>query len=284
MARHRRTFIACAVGLLLAAAAPAAASNAPPPLPGTMAALGDSHSQAFNIDVGLYGKNPSHSWTTGYDGADVVRSHYERILSANPAIAGRNYNYSLPRKKMSATLGQAQNAIAVSAEYVTILAGTNDLCTPTAATMTPTSTFRSQFKQTMDTLESGTSRQVLVFVSSIPNLYAIWSVMHLRPYPLDPSITNEQYWYQTGTCQSMLSPFNTEADRQGVLTQEVRYDTVLRQVCGAYVNCRYDGDATFNAPLDPSDLTRVDSFHMSFSGQAQLAVRSWAASFWPSSP
>jgi hypothetical protein len=270
--------------VLLVAAASAAASTAPPPLPDTMAALGDSHSQAFNVANGLYGKNPSHSWTTGYDGADVVRSHYERILAANPAIAGRNYNYSLPRRKMSATLGQAQSAVAAGAEYVTILAGTNDLCTPTAATMTSTQTFRTQFKRTMDVLESGTSRDVLVFVSSIPNLYAIWSVMHSRPYPLNTAITNEQLWYQTGTCQSMLSPLNSEADRQAVLTREEDYDTVLRQVCRAYANCRYDDDATFDVPLLPADVTPVDSFHMSLSGQAKLATRSWASSFWPSLP
>jgi hypothetical protein len=285
MRQDVRRLVAFALWAVIAliACGPAAAATTPPPLPNAMAAIGDSHSVALNVDVGLYGSNPSHSWATGGDDKDIVRSHYERLVAANPSIAGNNHNFAQPRRRMGAMPLQAQKVVDAGAEYVTVLAGTNDLCTPTVPTMTPTQTFRSQFKQTLEVL-SGGRRQTSVFVSSLPNVYAVWSLMHARPYPLNPSITNEDYWHQVGTCQSMLSPSNTEADRQAVLAQEQSYNRVLRQVCGAYANCRYDGDAIFNAPLETSDLTRVDSFHFSFSGQAKLASNTWTRSFWPALP
>jgi hypothetical protein len=54
--------------VLLATLGPSTSSSAqePPPLPSSIAAIGDSVTQAFDVCC-FYGDWPRHSWSTGYD-------------------------------------------------------------------------------------------------------------------------------------------------------------------------------------------------------------------------
>ena len=80
--------LAAEVVLVLATLAPATpATAAPPPLPDSMAAIGDSITQAVDVCC-FYGNWPSHSWSTGAGLLDGIASHYERIRAENPAIRG----------------------------------------------------------------------------------------------------------------------------------------------------------------------------------------------------
>lgn len=83
-----------------------ASGRAPVPLPNSMAAIGDSITRAFDVCC-FYGDYPEHSWTTGYDGGDVVDSQYERILAKNPAIEGQEYNDAVTGSQMDDAPGQA---------------------------------------------------------------------------------------------------------------------------------------------------------------------------------
>ncbi len=260
----------CLVG---AGPAARAEASARPPLPSTMAAIGDSITQAVD-DCCSLGSHPQDSWSTG-DGypANGIQSHYARILAMNPSIAGRAYNESVPGAKVADTETQAQMAVAMGAQYVTILIGANDVCTGTIASMTPTSTFQAAFQTTMSTLESGLPTGSHVFVSSIPDVYQLWSVLHTNP-------TAAAVWSLAHICQSLLSSANTEAQRQQVLAQVEADNAVLGQVCGQYANCRWDGGATFNYRFSPSDISTLDYFHPSQSGQGVLAGLTWATSWW----
>ena len=59
------------------------------------------------------------------------------------------------------------------------------------------------------------------------------------------------------------------------------FNTVLHDVCALYVQCHFDGYAVFNTVFVASDVTTRDFFHPSISGQAKLALVSWAAGYWP---
>ena len=266
--------LVCLVG---AGAGARAEASARPALPGTMAAIGDSITQAVD-DCCSLGSHPQDSWSTG-DGypANGVQSHYARILAVNPSIAGRAYNESVPGAKVADTEGQAQMAVAQGAQYVTILIGANDVCTGTIASMTPTSTFQAAFQATMSTLESGLPSGSHIFVSSIPDVYELWSVLHTNPVAAT-------VWSVAHICQSMLSSANTEAQRQQVLAQVEADNAVLGQVCGHYANCRWDGGATFDYQFSRSDVSTLDYFHPSQSGQALLAGLTWATSWWAPAP
>src|SRR5829696_4784954 len=101
---------------------------AAPPLPSSMAAIGDSITRAYDVCCS-YGDHPGQSWSTGSTSYDGIASHYERIRQRNSAITGRGYNDAVTGAKMSAAPTQAAQAVNQGARYVTILLGANDLCT-----------------------------------------------------------------------------------------------------------------------------------------------------------
>ena len=92
--------------LSLVAAVVAPAASAGPPLPTSMAAIGDSITRATDVCC-WYGDHPAQSWSTGGGAFDGIRSHYERIRAVQPAINGRNYNDARAGAKMRDAPGQA---------------------------------------------------------------------------------------------------------------------------------------------------------------------------------
>jgi lysophospholipase L1-like esterase len=246
---------------------------AAPPLPSSMAAIGDSITRAYDVCC-AYGDHPGQSWSTGSTSFDGIASHYERIRRVNPAIAGRGYNDAVTGAKMAAAPTQATQAVNQGARYVTILLGANDLCTSSPSTMTSTETFRAQFSQAMATLMAQ-ERGPYVFVSSIPNLYQLWEVLHTNSLA-------RWAWSNFHICQSMLAATNTETQRQQVRSREETFNEILAEVCAAYARCRWDDKAVYNYQFSASQVSALDFFHPSLSGQAALARVTWTASWWPS--
>lgn len=269
-----RRYLAVAVLsiMCLAATSGAAAASSTPPLPGSMAAIGDSMTQAADACC-WYGDHPANSWSTGDAWWDGVSSHYERIRAANPTIAGHQHNDAVSGARMSDAAAQAQRAVEQQVKYVTILMGANDLCTSSTASMTPADTFRAQFRQTLATLKSGLPARARLFVSSIPDIHQLWSLYHGDPIA-------ELVWSTAHICQSMLSPSNTDADRQAVRDREAEFNAILAQECARYANCRFDGYAVFNYQFTRSQVSWLDYFHPSLAGQATLAEVTWRASWW----
>jgi lysophospholipase L1-like esterase len=267
------TAVSVITAALLSLGSPANSREAASPtLPNSMAAIGDSITQAVNVCC-WYGNHPGKSWSTGYE-SDTITSHYERILAANPAIAGNAYNDSVSGAKMADAAEQAATVVSQQAEYVTILMGANDACTSSPETMTPLDQFRSQFEAAMATLGSGLPSDAHIFVASIPNIYRLWQILHTNPLA-------QAVWWAAQICQSMLSPFNSEEDRLQVLGQVKAYNAVLAQVCGQYANCRFDRKAVFKYRFTTDQVSTLDFFHPSVGGQAALARVTWPRSWWP---
>jgi lysophospholipase L1-like esterase len=250
--------------------APGAA--AAPPLPDSIAGIGDSITRAFDVCC-WYGDHPAQSWSTGGMPFDGISSHYERILVRNPGVAGHNLNDARTGARMRDAQGQAQAAVGQGARYVTILMGANDACTSSAATMTSVADFRAQFTATMGTLASGMPAGSHVFVASIPNVYRLWQVFR-------GNAAAQLVWFGAQICPSMLSLSNTEADRQAVLARIEAFNGVLADVCGSYAFCRYDGGAVFGYAFTSDQVSKLDYFHPSLSGQSALASITWQKSWW----
>jgi lysophospholipase L1-like esterase len=252
------------------ATAAAAVEAAAPALPDSMAAIGDSITQAVDVCC-FYGSWPSHSWSTGAGVLDGVTSHYERIRARNPAIRGQRWNNAVSGARMADAPGQARRTVAQGAEYVTILMGANDLC-GWDGSLTPTATFRAQFTETLDVLRTGLPASH-VFVASIPNLYQLWSILRTDPVA-------QVVWQAAGICPSMLNFFNSPADRQAVIDRELELNDVLRDVCATWSNCRFDDELVYHYDFTRDLVSRLDYFHPSLAGQATLAALTWEASWW----
>lgn len=254
--------------LILVAAAPT------PPSPGTgypesMAALGDSITQANNACCGP-GDRPEQSWSTGNGAGDGVISHYERLLQLTPGIRGKNFNYAVSGAKAADLPRQAAAAASRQPGYVTILAGANDLCTASASSMTTVDDFRASVDEALGILDRMRPRPV-VFVSSIPNLYRLWDVLRDDP-------AARAAW-SAGICQSMLAASNTEETRRQVVERELAFNAVLAETCARYELCRHDGGAVYAYAFLASDISPLDYFHPGTSGQAVLAAVTWDAAW-----
>jgi len=270
---HRRLVIVLlAAGMIVGLLAPVSAA-APPALPNSMAALGDSITRAFDVCCS-YRDHPGQSWSTGGTWYDGISSHYERIKRRNSAITGHAYNNAVTGAKMAAAQDQASAAGAQRVAYATVLLGANDLCAALPATMTSTDTFRAQFGQAMATLKQQLP-SARVFVSSIPDIYQLWKALHTNRLA-------RTVWATAHICPAMLGATRTEAERQQVVAREVAFNQILAEGCHQYgANCRWDGGATYNYKFSASQVSVLDFFHPDLDGQAALARVSWAASWWP---
>ncbi len=247
----------------------------PLPLPKSMASSGDSITRAFDLDSGhVLVDAPEESWSTGADPA--INSQYGRILAAGPAISGQVYNDAQSGAQMVALDGQLQAAAGQRVEYATVLIGANDLCTSTVADMTPTAAFRAQFDHALSHFFSA-DPAAHVFVASIPDVFRLWETMQA-------STAAQLVWALAHICQSMLAAGATSAQRQAVVAQEQADNAALASVCAHFDRCRFDGGAVYQSAFAATDVSPVDYFHPSRSGQAKLAAITWAAGYWPTTP
>jgi lysophospholipase L1-like esterase len=269
--RRRLVIALLAAGMIVGLLAPGSAA-ASPALPNSMAALGDSITRAYDVCCS-YRDHPGQSWSTGGAWYDGISSHYERIKRRNSAITGRAYNNAVTGAKMSAAATQASAAAAQHVAYVTVLLGANDLCASSPSTMTPTDTFKAQFSQAMAILKQQLPR-ARIFVSSIPDIYQLWKVLHTNRVA-------RAVWATAHICPSMLGASRTEAERQQVVARQVAFNQILADTCHQYgANCRWDGGAVYSYKFSASQVSVLDFFHPDLDGQAALARVSWAASWW----
>ena len=259
------------LALLLSLLMAPVANSATTPLPNSMAALGDSITQAVDVCCS-YGNHPANSWSTGYSPSDGVTSQYERIATLNPAIKGYGYNDAVSGAKASGLSTQVLAAVAQNPAYVTLLIGANDLCTSSTSTMTATETFTKEVTDALATLHTGLPN-ARIFVSSIPNIDQLRSV-------LQGNWVARFVWSTAGICQSMFASTNTPALRQQVVDREVAFNEILAGACTQDIQCRWDGYATYNYKFSASQISTLDYFHPSLSGQAALAQVTWNASWW----
>jgi lysophospholipase L1-like esterase len=228
-----------------------------------MASLGDSITRA--MDANMYGDQPEYSWSTGDN--STVQSQYYRILQENSLISGHNYNYAVSGAKMVDLDGQAHTAVSQNVEYVTILMGANDVCADSVEHMTSVETFHTKFHDAIDTLTSGLPN-ARIFVASIPDIYHLWDILHGNSYVAG-------FWDGLGICPPMLASTADEAQRQDVRERNIAFNTVLAEVCGSHPRCQFDNNAVFASQFGVNEVSTLDYFHPSITGQANLARLTW---------
>jgi hypothetical protein len=77
----------------------------------------------------------------------------------------------------------------------------------------------------------------------------------------------------------MLADSNTEEQRQQVVAQERADNDALARVCQGFAQCRWDNYAVYNTAFSTADVSTVDYFHPSVTGQRNLSAETWAAGY-----
>ena len=233
----------------------AAAAPTPTPartgVPTTMAVLGDSISAATGTGQ-LSAEMKQNSWATG-SVAWSIRGQLG-IATANA------YNQASNGRRMGDMASQA-SSLPTSTRYVVVELGGNDLCRPSVAEMTPTATYRAQFRAGLAALRARVP-DALIFVASIPDIYNLW-FLRGAPESVNPYVSDQVdqagrarfFWDNflniEVPCQSLLTnPTSLSAAdvnrRNQVRERNLAFNAVLREECGAVLRCRYDDDLFFD--------------------------------------
>ncbi|MGW3246850.1 SGNH/GDSL hydrolase family protein [Streptomyces sp. NPDC001070] len=241
--------------------------------PSSLAALGDSITRAFDA-CGILTDCPDLSWATG--SRRSVDSVASRVLDRRGA---KSWNLAASGARMADLPAQAQKAVALRPQQVTILMGANDACARSTDRMTPVAEYRRNFSTALRTIDRALPK-TQIFVASVPDLMRLWDVGR-------QNVLGRQVW-KLGLCPSMLGDAESmsTAARERRLTVRERvmaYNDALRQECARHVRCRYDGGAVFDYRFTQKELSPWDWFHPSAEGQAKLARLVYAAAFGPGS-
>jgi len=263
--------LACEQGAGGATPAPSGSAKG---YPSSMAALGDSITAGFG-SCGAFIICFKNSWSTGT--ASQVDSHYARILAKNAGMKGNAHDYAQPGAVAASLPAQATRAVAVKAQYVTVLIGANDACGGSVDDMTPVADFKDSVASALAAIRKALPKS-RVLVASIPDIYRLWQVGHTNASAV-------KVWSRFHICPAMLAaPTSTapadDARRQAVRTRIDDYDRALEQACESYgKHCRWDGGSVHEVRYSLDLVNHFDYFHPNAQGQREIADVTYPARF-----
>ncbi|GGE98687.1 GDSL-type esterase/lipase family protein [Mycetocola zhadangensis] len=233
-----------------------------------IASLGDSMSLAVNA-CDRSGSCPEVAWSTGTD--PQVQSLAARVGETSGAV---------PTTEIIASDGasaeslpdQAVRAVELEPDLVTVLIGANDACAPSFDEMTPEPVFTQNVTAAFNALATGLP-DARVYVSSVPNLVRLIDAKKDDP-------TAVATWKKIAQCRSILfnatSTEQADVDRRAAISALIEtYNGVLADACATHPHCIWDDDAAFDLEFTGNDVSSIDYFHPSASGQQKLAAVAW---------
>lgn len=263
--------LACEQGAGGATPAPSGSAKG---YPSSMAALGDSITAGFG-SCRAFVICEKNSWSTGT--APDVDSHYARILAKNAAIKGHARDFAVPGAMAASLPAQAGRAVAMKAQYVTVLIGANDACAGGLADMTPVADFKDSVGSALSSIRKALPKS-RVLVASIPDLYRLWQVGRTDAGAV-------KVWSRFHICPAMLaSPMSTapadDARRRAVRDRISDYDAALQEACQSYgKRCRWDGGSVHEVQYSLNLVNHFDYFHPNAEGQREIADVTYPARF-----
>jgi lysophospholipase L1-like esterase len=262
------------------------------PLPALLGAIGDSYSQAWSVAPGFLYDHTQFSWVIGTDKNDGVLSLLERFraLKVSPTVV----DAATSGKKMVDALRQANLVVAAAKKlpagqtaYVTFELGTNDLCASPDFRTDPAA-FEAQLQAAISVLRTGLppgSRILMLSVPDFPHFRAITQASRAAVALLaQTNNLNRCVPYLGTSSPSMI------VDADGVLAQ---YNASLKGACDdidshegttGQLYCTYNAALLSESDFVLKDLSTVDYFHPSLTGQAKMAANAWQADVWASMP
>jgi lysophospholipase L1-like esterase len=245
---------------------------------------GDSITRAFDANVPA--DNLNNSWVNGYFGfweqlfgLPNVKAHNQRI-TANFGSSGRtNVIAAVNGARIDDLAAQASGAAGRGVTYATVMLGGNDVCRDSIADLPTDAQIDADFRAGMANLLAQLPSNATIQVVGIPNIKRLYDVGKNKSAL---GIADcEVLWAATVLgfpCGSMLSPFNSEADRLYVQSRNVGYNTILRNVTleldAANPEFLFYADAySFN--FVENEISNIDCFHPSWRGERTLSREIW---------
>ena len=285
------TLTAGSVGFFASSAA--AQGKDPQLVPNRLASTGDSITEAINAEEfnPFIIETPNHwaSFVNGYHGfwenffgRTDVNSHNQRI-SAEFGTAGRtNFINALSGANSTDLAGQAASSVSQQATYVTLFMGHNDVCDDTFAGIPTDAEFEANVRAALDQYQASLPDGATIYLIGLVDIYSLWELGdQLNALGIIPC---ELLWTTTlfnlFPCGTMLSPANTEADRQFTRGRNIAFNQILERLAAEYQT--YDlhhyyvySDVVFETQFASSQVSDFDCFHPSAEGHVELAEATW---------
>jgi len=255
--------------------------------PKRLSTTGDSMTEA--IDAELPAANHWASWANGYHGfwqwlfcLTDVNSHNQRITKNFGSRGRRNYMEAVSGADMFDFPWQAQQAVDHQAQYVTVLMGHNDVCQHDFAEIPTDEEYEANLREGMETLRTGLPEGATIYVVGIVDIYRLWEIArHKKALGI---VDCEVLWAFTllklFPCGTMLNPLNSEAERLFTQGRNIRFNEILETVTAEYEatdphHHYFFTDVVFDYQFVESQVSDIDCFHPSASGQKLLSRITW---------
>jgi len=295
-----------------------AAQTEMPPLPRSMASMGDSITAGLfanfrrqdiiypwartlllseaalffpkkNID---YLEKQHLSWSTGVDFLGRVASHASRLEKLNGRADLEIFNAAVSGDSSIDLVEQVANVFQWSQEtlgqavpdYVTLMIGPNDACAENTNAMTQIGLYQERVAAALDSLlVAGKNSKVLISV--IPNVETLRTVAkNARLLGIAPIARCQNLWELIKLCPT-LTTLDDPTERAKVAQRVVDYNFALKQAVDEKVGIYGDRVRLASEPYQiafSADDLSIDCFHPNTRGQNLLAASSWRSSWWAS--
>lgn len=270
-----------------------AADAAPRLSPKRLSSVGDSISEAINADWfdPFTVVTPNHwaSWVNGYHGfwedlagkADV--NSYNQRITKNFGSSGRaNFMEALSGADSYDVPGQTSQSVSHGASFVTMFMGHNDVCQSSFADIPTDQEFEDNIRAGLENLRNGLPAGATVYVVGLVDIYKLYQLGEQKSALgiVDCDTLWATTLFDIYPCATMLSPLNSEADRQYTRSRNIAFNQILQELVAEYgaadPNHYYHFTNTpFNYNFQPSQVSDYDCFHPSGAGQKELARMTW---------
>jgi lysophospholipase L1-like esterase len=281
-----------ALALLLLAAQ--ASAKDPQLVPNRLASTGDSITEAINAEEfnPFIIETPNHwaSFVNGYHGfwesffgRTDVNSHNQRISDVFGDEGRTNFINALSGANSGDLSAQAAATVSQQATYTTLFMGHNDVCDDTFAGIPTDAEFEANVRAALDPYQAGLPDGATVYIIGLVDIYSLWQLGdELDALGIIPC---ELIWATTllelFPCATMLSPANSEADRQFTRGRNIAFNQILENLAFEYqANDPHHyyvySDDIFQIQFISSQVSDFDCFHPSARGQRDLATATWS--------
>lgn len=233
----------------------------------TIGALGDSISTGFNASVPF--SNESLSWTTGNNALWLVKSHFRRLKKIFPGSVLR-YNTAkvgAGSAGLDAQLTELETALASrELDYLTIMTGANDVCWWPQDHQSYLNDFQKNVRAALDRVISSYPG-VKITVVPVPDM--------MRLYELGMQKKTCAYrWRAVPMCDGLFRA-ETQEKRDDFRARLQDLNHALETTAKAYPDNVYFAKKVSTAIFEPYDVSAIDCFHPSVTGQQKIADDSW---------
>ncbi len=229
-------------------------------------------------------------WGTGDNSRSIVNSHAKRLAALNRSSKKfMAYNGAQSTKTSADVLEEQlepmfswsrENLGQGAPDYVAILVGANDLCSPLDESPVTVADYESNVEKIVTQIfEANPQSEVLI--SEIPNISQLWD--RHRDYKISNfrgARTCSELWNQTKFCDNFLR--GNEENRAVASRTLQQYNVVLSRVVARRSaegqKIRF-APGVYDSPIDAKDIS-VDCFHPSQEGQKQIADVTWQSTAW----